>query len=110
MADVSYEPSKAGWAEIAMSPEMLAACVREAERGMAFAVGISPRSGDDDGDDYVDAFDVHGGVAHEFRRGPRVRAVLVNGSGHAAAVEYGNKRQPDAHRVIGRTAAYLGGG
>lgn len=110
MADVrvNYEPPKAGWAKVALSPDILDACIAEAERGKAFAEGIAPRSGDGVGEPYADQFHVQPTTTLVFRRGPRVAAVLYNDSGHAAAVEFGNKRVPRAQRVLGRTAAYLG--
>lgn len=110
MADIAarYEPSDVGWAKIALSPSLLHACIAEAERGKAFAIGISPRSGDGDGVPYADSFDVTPIVTSAFRRGPRVAAVLHNDAPHAAAVEFGNRRTPRPHRVLGRTAAYLG--
>lgn len=108
MADARYEPSARGFAEMSMSPDILDACMAEAARGKAFAVGISPRSGDDEGRPYADSFDVEATVVHYFRRGPRVAARLINNAPHAAAVEFGNKRMRKPHRVIGRTAAFLG--
>jgi hypothetical protein len=108
MAD--YEPSKAGWQEIAMSPQIQAACLAEARRGMAFAVGISPRSEDGDGKPYADSFEVEPMVTHQFRGGPRVGARLRNRAGHAAAVEFGNTRMRRPHRVLARVAAFLGAG
>lgn len=119
-----YEPSEAGWAKIQLSPQILAACVAEAERGKVFAQGISPRSTDEERsqfadrfDDpsiltrkaYADSFDVQPGITNDFRE-PRVAARLVNEADHAAAVEFGNRVTPKAHRVLGRTAAYLGDG
>lgn len=107
MADGHYEPNRAGWAEFAMSPELLEACMAEARKGKRFAESIAPRSGDERGKPYADSFDVEATTV-TWRRGPRVAAKLVNDAPHAAAVEWGNKQTPEAHRVLGRTAAYLG--
>ena len=106
MADANYEPNEAGWAKIAMSPDILDACVAEAKKGQAFAEGIAPRSGDGDGVPYADSFDVVPAVTTAFRRGPRVTAFLFNDAPHAAAVEFGNKNRR-AQRVLGRTAQHL---
>lgn len=103
MADAVYRPSKAGWDAIALSPQIQAACVAEAERGKPFAQSISPvRSGE-----YKSRFRVEPATV-AFRRGPRVAARLVNDAKHAAAVEFGNRRGGPA-RVLGKTAAFLGG-
>jgi hypothetical protein len=107
MADANYEPSETGWAAIAMSPDILDACVTEAKRGRAFGEAIAPRSGDNEGTPYAESFDVVPGVTHAFRRGPRVLATLYNDAPHSPAVEWGNKRMPRPHRVFGRIAAFL---
>lgn len=107
MADARYVPNKAGWDKIAMSPELLEACMAEARKGKRFAEAIAPRSGDERGKPYADSFDVEATVV-TWRRGPRVAAQLVNDAPHAAAVEWGNTQTPEPHRVLGRTAAYLG--
>lgn len=104
MSDVRVELNKAGWDAIALSPEVLAACMAEAERGKAFAVGIAPV----DTREYSESFDVDPDVVTYFRSGPRVAARLVNTAEHAAAVEFGNEHVKRPHRVLGRTAAYLG--
>ena len=106
MADARYEPS--GWDKIVMSPDILDACVAEAKKGQAFAEGISPRSGDQRGKPYADSFDVETGTTDVFRGGPRVVARLINDAPHSPAVEWGNKRMRKPHRVLGRTAAFLG--
>lgn len=105
----NYEPNEAGFKKMAVSPDILDACLAEAARGKAFAIGISPRSGDGEGRAYADSFDVEAEIVHGFRGGPRAAAVLVNDAPHAAAVEFGNKQTPRPQRVLGRTAAYLGG-
>lgn len=105
MADVTarYEPSKSGWAAISLSPAILKACVAEANRGRVFAKAIAPR----DSGEYQQSFDVDAETVM-FALGPRVAATLSNTAGHAAAVEWGNRRTPHPHRVLGRTAAFLG--
>ena len=109
MALARYEPSDRGFKEMAMSPDILDACLAEAEKGKGFAVAISPRSGDEHGRPYADSFDVDAAITNLFRGGPRVMAVLSNDAPHAAAVEFGNQRTPQPHRILGRTAAFLGG-
>lgn len=117
-----YEPSRAGLAALAVSPDILAACVAEAERGKKFAEGISPRSteearqhfadvfgADQEHRHYGDSFEVIPTTFHLAGR-PRAGAVLVNTARHSPAVEFGNVRTPRPHRVVGKTAAYLGSG
>ena len=103
-----YEPNRSEWDKIVMSPEIQEACLEEARKGQRYAESIAPRSGDDEGVPYADSFDVEAVVVHWFG-GPRVAARLVNDAPHAAALEFGNKRTPHPHRVLGRTAEYLGG-
>ena len=106
--DVRYEPNEAGFKKMALSPDILDACIAEAERGKAFAEAIAPRSGDDEGEPYADSFDVTPTTTRVFRGSPRVAAVLSNDVPHAAAIEFGNAHVKKPHRVFGRTAAYLG--
>lgn len=109
MAGAEYRPDRAGWDAVALSPQILAACMAEAERGKVYAVSIAPRSGDEQGRPYAESFEVEATTV-DFGRGPRrVAAELRNTAPHAAAVEFGNRRTPRAQRVLGRTAAYLGG-
>lgn len=103
-----YERNPGGWAEIIMSPDILDACLAEAKRGKVYAISISPRSGDGKGKPFADSFSAIPSVTHDFRGGPRVMAYLMNDSDHSAAVEFGNKHSRP-HRILGRTAAYLGG-
>jgi hypothetical protein len=110
IAVADYEPSKAGWAKIAMSPELQAACLAEAKRGQEFAESISPRSGDGDGKPYAESFSVRPIVVDGFGNGPRVGAELANEAPHSAAVEFGNEQTPRPQRILGRTAAFLGSG
>ncbi len=108
--DVDVRLNMAGWNALAMSPDILAACIKEAEKGKAFAISISPRSSRPRGKPYADSFDVVPSVNTSFRNGPRRRvcAFLFNDAPHAAAVEFGNRQTPQPHRVLGRTAAFLG--
>jgi len=39
---------------------------------------------------------------------PRAIAVVVNDAPHAAAVEFGNRRTPRAHRTLGKAGARIG--
>lgn len=106
-----------GFAEMAVGPEIAAACLAEAARAKAIAEGLSADfivSGE-----YIASFEVrseiihlpgdHGGRAHDVAAG-----ILDNTSGHAVAVEYGFEGRSahpsrSAHRVLGRTLAALGG-
>lgn len=105
-----YTPSRAGWARIAMSPQIQAACVAVAEEGKAFAIGISPSSGDPVGTPYAGSFEVNATTVTGGQYSPRVGAELRNTAPHAAAVEFGNARRRHADRVLGRTEAHLTGG
>ena len=105
MADVEYQPNDAGWAAIRMSPELLAACLAEAERGKTYAEGISP----EDSGEYKRSFKVEATTVDIGRGGKRVAAELSNDAPHAAAVEFGNARTPRPRRILGRTAEFLGG-
>lgn len=106
-----YRPSRAGWKAVAMSPQIQAACVAVAEEGKVYAQSISPVSGDGVGQPYAESFEVEPTVVvGDFDFNPRVGAVLRNTAPHAAAVEWGNQRRPDADRVMGRTEAHLTGG
>lgn len=106
--DARYERNPVGWAEVIMSPDILDACLAEAHRGKAFAISISPRSGDGKGKPYADSFSAFPSVTHDFRGGPRVMAYVMNDAPHSPAIEFGNKHFPRPARVLGRTAAYLG--
>lgn len=105
MADARYDPNDAGWAAIRMSPEILAACLAEAERGKTYAEGVSP----EDSGAYKQAFKVKATTADIGRGGRRVAAELYNDDPAAAPLEFGNKRMPRPQRIFGRTAGFLGG-
>lgn len=111
----NYEPNDAGYRKMAMSPDILQACMAEAARGKTFAISISPH-GNDEGDpgktaegSYASQFEVKAGtVSNVGRNLPRVAAFLWNNARIAAAVEFSNARQPKRHRILGRTAEFLG--
>jgi hypothetical protein len=93
-----YKPDYAGLGRLMNGPEMQAMLRRVAERGVPFAVSVSPeRTGE-----YKASFRVevrsHGGV-----HGDRAEAKIVNSSPHAARVEW-----QDGFHVLNRTAQALG--
>lgn len=95
---VRYRADYRGTGELMNGPEMQAVLRQVAEKGKAFAAGISPeRTGE-----YKASFEVtvqsHGGV-----HGDRAEAQIVNTSDHAARVEW-----QDGYHVLARTADTLG--
>lgn len=115
-----YEPDRVGWNQIASGPDVLAACLAEAERGATFARSISPRSseatraafgarfGPRDGARYADSFVVEATTVTFRGTPPRAAARITNTAPHAAAVEFGNKATPRGRHILARTAAFLG--
>ena len=111
----SYRPNHKGFAQLAVSPGIRRAIHAAAEKGKAYAEGISQdfrRTGD-----YADSFEVADLTVVDFKTkygaGPRAASRIVNTSGHAAAVEWGHEGRAgepstSAHHVLGRTAAQLG--
>ncbi len=112
-----YKPDRASIARCAVGPE-----ITEAVRALAvfkakpYAVSISPRSDSTEPGHvhYQDSFTVVMGftglspeaIGHPPMR--RAAARLYNTAPHAAAVEWGNQESGGhAHRVLGRTLAYL---
>lgn len=58
-----------------------------------------------DSGDYADSFEVESGQSEspiKLGEGDRAWAMVRNTSGHAAAVEFGNKRVGEGKRVLGR--------
>lgn len=100
-----FELNRAGIRKIAMGETLRDTVMDFAEnRAKPYAVAISPV----DSGDYVSSFEVQPAttVIAGLRR---VVARLVNQSGHAAAVEYGNRHNPNGHAVLGRTIDFLHG-
>lgn len=113
MARTTYRPPARRFQDVANGPELTRAVRLIAERGKVYAKSISPRSGDLDDLPYAESFEVQViQVRLLTRRGysPRVAARLFNKAGHAAAVEWGNRRNGgNGQRVLGRTLEALGG-
>jgi hypothetical protein len=109
-----YRRDDAGWERIATGPSMVAMLTEVAEKAKGYAVSISPYDPTpDDNGHYRDSFQVEhdtwtiGGFRRAITR-------LRNTAPYAAAVEWGYKGRAgapdvDAHRVLGRTLAHLGG-
>lgn len=95
-----YTASYSGLRELMKGPEMQALVREVAEKGKAFAEGISPEKTGE----YKSSFEVtvtsSGGVNPP---GARAEAQLANTSDHAVNVEW-----QDNFHVLGRTLDYLG--
>lgn len=108
----AYRRNKAGFAAIAVGPELRKALVEIAEKGKAHAEALAAEFSDIDG--YAGAFKVEPVTIEWSGRhaGPRAAARLVNTSEHAAAAEWGGygrkgSKPGPAHRVLGRTLEFL---
>lgn len=99
----NFKPSHAGFRAMAVSPEIEAAVLAIATKGLAEAVTLSAeftKTGD-----YESSFNVRPTVSQlhtQFGSHAVATAVLENTSDHAAAVEWGNANDHKAHRVLGR--------
>lgn len=103
---VSFDMDRKGIAALAMGPELEAAVIHLAEHtAKPYAISLSPRSRENTEEHFQDSFDVVVGT-RTIRQLRRVAAFLINGSPHAAAVEWGNSHT-EAHRVLGRTLDHL---
>lgn len=111
MAGSSFKANNAAFAAMAVGPELRAACLAIAEKAKADAIALAAdfaQTGE-----YLNSFEVTS-TTTELRTGfgshPVAAGVLTNVSPHAAAVEWGNKRDPKAHHVLGRVLAGLSHG
>lgn len=110
----NYEWDEADWDRIATSAGIVDACVSEAEEGLLYADAIAPeRTGD-----YRSHWKVEPTTVRLPKYGIRGAAELSNDSGHAVSLEFGTAPRVDedsthpgmrAQRILGETAAYLGG-
>lgn len=106
---VRFELDRQGIREVALGPELASSTHRLAEHvAKPWAIANSPRSNADHLH-YQDSFIVRPVVVEGIGRPPmaRVGALLLNIAPHAAAVEWGNRRTPRGHRVLGATLDYL---
>lgn len=108
---VDFEMDPKGIAKIAMGGELKDAVRSIAEtKALPYAKSISPRSRRNEPGHihYQDAFVVTPGstVINQMRR---VAARLWNMSPHAAAVEWGNAKNPDGRRILAKTLTHLDG-
>jgi hypothetical protein len=107
--------NSAAFKAMAVGPEIRAACLAEAERAKAIAVGLAQEfrvSGE-----YADSFEVSDETIdwHGEYPGPRAAGRLTNTAPYAAAVEWGyegraGEPSSSAHHVLARTLDALGGG
>jgi hypothetical protein len=104
----TYKSKSAGWAALAISPEVEAACVAVATKGLSIAGQLAATitvTGE-----YEDSFDVRTEITQlstGFGSHPVVSAILENTSGHAAAVEWGNVDDHRAHHILLKTLLTL---
>lgn len=91
---------------LAESPEVAAAVKSKAEEAKSIAEGLSAefaKTGE-----YESSFNVRS--YENTHLSPRASSILENTSDHAQAVEWGNKRFPNPHRVLARTKDAMEGG
>ena len=110
----NYEPDEAAWDRIVLSDGVLDACMAEAEKGLVYAQSIAPtRTGD-----YRSHFKVEASTVTLPAYGVRAAAELINDSDHAVPLEFGTEPSISAgsyhpgmraQRILGETAAFLGG-
>lgn len=100
----TFKANSAGFKEMSIGPEIARVVEEIATKGLAIAEGLALEF--TDSGDYLKSFnvgveitDLHTGYGSH----PVVTGVLENTSGHAAAVEWGNKHDHRAHHVLGRT-------
>lgn len=110
---VSFDPDKAGIARCAVGPELAASVLLVADKGMVYAVAVSPRSKRPPTPGhrhYQDAFVVEPGTVHDIGHPPMVRvaARLMNISEQATVVEVGTPKSRK-YRILGRTLDHLNG-
>lgn len=98
-----YQGSLKDFAEVAMSPRILAICLEVAtERALPLAIELSPR---DEGT-YVRSWRVKPGTTM-LRGMLRVCARLINEAPHAGLVEWGGKRGGGRYRGRYRPAQHI---
>ena len=100
----TFKPNSSAFKEMAVGPEVTRVVLEIATKGLPIAQALSADFTNDG--DYLANFNVRADIA-ELRTGfgahPVAAGVLENTSGHAAAVEWGNKHSHKAHHVLGRT-------
>lgn len=111
MSPRAFRLDKAGWRQIANSPQMRQALKAVANDAKVYAESISEEFRKSAEDSYADSFEVDADLTVDFTEtefsGPRAAAQLKNTSDHAAAVEWGNEHSHRAHRVLGRTLDHM---
>lgn len=93
-----YEPDHQGMQRILNTPAMANVAMSAARSGMTFAQSISPRRTGE----YAQSFRVEPTTVR-IKGQPRSAAHILNTSGHAQAVEWGEH----GHKVLGRTLEEL---
>ncbi|HEV3309960.1 MAG TPA: hypothetical protein VG815_05545 [Chloroflexota bacterium] len=108
MANASFKANSAAFKEMAVGPEVTAIVTEIAARGLEIAQGLSEPFAKTH--DYATSFNVRTAVVilrTGFGSHPVVAGILENTSDHAAAVEWGNKKDSRSHHVLGRTLEEL---
>lgn len=80
---------------------------RRAERVKTAAIPLSPYDEDEEGQHYVECFEVSSGVKVSEKGAMRAYGRVTNTSPHASAVEWGFNNTP-RHRVLGRAMMAAG--
>lgn len=106
----AFEADRDGFNKIARSPEVRAALRAVAEKAQRIAVALSEDFRETG--EYIDGFSTGTTTVNWDHAYPGMRgaAILINKSGHGAAVEWGNARnrpEHQAHHVLTTTLAAL---
>jgi hypothetical protein len=103
VARATFKPNSKGIGQMLTSQKMEREMVWRARIVVGNAEVIAPR----ETGEYAASFDVESGRDKSpirMGRGDRAWAKAKNTSGHAAAVEFGNKQVGEGQRVLGRAA------
>lgn len=104
MGNVSFKANSEAFKAMAVGPEITAIVTEVASKALQVAESLAEpfrRTGD-----YMSSFNVRAEVVTlrtGFGSHPVSAGILENTSDHAAAVEWGNKKDSHAHHVLGRT-------
>lgn len=113
MAHIRYVPNHREFGQLMLSDQIADLARTAAEDVVTVAKGISPVSGDDDDDRYIDHFRVESTTV-TINGSPRAAADALNDSEYAARVEFGGgegRPQGGSHgppqRILGRAGAIV---
>ncbi len=101
MGKAKFRPNNKGIGLMLRSQKMKREMEHRADLVVGYAQADAPRKTGD----YASSFEVESGTSEspiKLGQGDRAWAKVKNTSGHAAAVEFGNKQVGEGHRVLGR--------